>query len=100
MRSTAPGTERATCTDDTGYRTDCTRCAGIFRRNVPRTVPRGRRVTTPHILGGEIERKGTRSAASEITGSKSDIQKLRDQWSSLEDNEDYLKVVSLIAAPA
>jgi len=42
-RSPARCHERSTCTDDTGYRTDCTRSAGIIRLVVPRTVPRGQR---------------------------------------------------------
>ena len=45
MRSTASCTERASCTDGTGHRTDDSHCAGIIRRVVPRTVPRGRRLT-------------------------------------------------------
>jgi hypothetical protein len=39
-RSTASCNIRATCTDDTDHCTDSTRCAGIIRRVVPRTVPR------------------------------------------------------------
>jgi hypothetical protein len=38
--STPPCTERAGCTDGTGYRTDSTGRAGSIRRAVPRAVPR------------------------------------------------------------
>jgi hypothetical protein len=40
MRSTPPCTTRASCTDDTEYRTDGTHRAGIIRRAIPRTIPR------------------------------------------------------------
>ena len=43
MRSTAPCTARANCTDDTDNRTDSIRCAGIIRRAIPRTIQRRRR---------------------------------------------------------
>jgi hypothetical protein len=46
-RSTAPRTERASCNDGTAHRTDSTRCAGIIRPVVPRTVPRERRADRP-----------------------------------------------------
>jgi hypothetical protein len=42
-RSTAPCTERASCTNATPHRIDCTRCAGTIWWDVPRTVPRERR---------------------------------------------------------
>jgi hypothetical protein len=42
-RSVLTGSARASCTDDTGNRTDGTSCAGIILRVVPRTVPRERR---------------------------------------------------------
>jgi len=42
-RSVLTDCARASCTDDTGNRTDCTSCAGIILRVVPRTVPRERR---------------------------------------------------------
>src|SRR2546423_652867 len=48
-RSTAPCNERASCTDGASHRTDGIRCAGIIRRVVPRTVPRGRRETGPWL---------------------------------------------------
>src|SRR6185312_16536421 len=40
MRTTAPRTERASCTDETDHHTDGTRCSGIIRRAGPRTDPR------------------------------------------------------------
>jgi hypothetical protein len=43
MRSTAQCTVRASCTDDTGHRTDDARCTGIIWRAGPRTGPRPRR---------------------------------------------------------
>jgi hypothetical protein len=46
-RSPAPCTERASCTNGTGHRTDGSDCAGIIRRVVPRTVPQGRRENGP-----------------------------------------------------
>ena len=42
-RSTAPCTERTSCTDGTDNRTDSASCAGAIQRVVPRTVPRERR---------------------------------------------------------
>src|SRR5262249_11787615 len=51
MRSTAPSTERAGCTDDTDHRIDGSRCAGIFRRAGPRTDPRMAGGNTPHPPG-------------------------------------------------
>ena len=49
MSSTAPCTERASCTDDTGHLTRSTGYAGIIRRVVPRTVPR-RHLSRPAIV--------------------------------------------------
>ena len=49
MRSTASCTERSSCTDSTGHRTDGTSCAGIMRSVVPRNVPRGRREIGPEL---------------------------------------------------
>jgi len=49
-RSTAPCAVRASCTDGDGHRTDSTRCAGIIRRAVPRTVPRPRALLTVALL--------------------------------------------------
>jgi hypothetical protein len=43
--STAPCTVRASCTNGAGHRTDSTRCAGIIRPAVPRTVPRGQQAS-------------------------------------------------------
>jgi hypothetical protein len=43
MRSTASCNTRASCTDDTGHRTDDARCTGIIWRAGPRTGPRPRR---------------------------------------------------------
>ena len=40
VRSTAPCTTVANCTDDTNHRTDGTHYAGIIRRAIPRTIPR------------------------------------------------------------
>jgi len=44
-RSTASCAKSPDCTDGMGYCTDDTRRAGIVRQDVPRTVPRGRRLT-------------------------------------------------------
>ena len=46
MRSTAPRSVRATCTDATDPGIDGTRCTGIIRRAGPRTGPRSR----PNVL--------------------------------------------------
>lgn len=46
-RSPASCSGRTSCTDGTGHYTDGTRCSGIIRQDVPRTVPRGRRRLTP-----------------------------------------------------
>jgi hypothetical protein len=43
MRSTAPCTIRASCTDGTDHRTDGTHHARIILRAIPRTIPRLRR---------------------------------------------------------
>lgn len=47
MRSTAPCTVRASCTDGTGYRTDGARRTGIIWRAGPRTGPRVAAGNTP-----------------------------------------------------
>lgn len=49
MRSTAPCTERSTCTGDTPDRTDGMSGAGITWRAIPRAIPRRRRLR-PVIL--------------------------------------------------
>ena len=48
MRSTAPSTVPASCTDDTENGTDGTHHAGIIPRAIPRTLPRPRRPRPPH----------------------------------------------------
>jgi len=40
MRSTAPCSARASCTDDTNHRTDSTHRAGIILQAIPRPIPR------------------------------------------------------------
>ena len=52
MRSTAPCTMRASCTDGTDHRTDGTCNAGIIWRAVPRAVPRPDCSALDNLLAG------------------------------------------------